>query len=423
MTIEDRNGKTIDVRGPAAQRWGRRSLAVRRPMGGIIALMASLGFVRVISAQCHYEVIVLDTPDCNDGSTMGFGGAAITDDGIIVGGAGCVFGPNAAGLWTGGTVQLLPNPGGYDNAEAEDVNEFMQIVGWAPLTGSNKPRAVIWEGGVPMLLPPPPEGTLSFAWAINDSGAIVGTWGNSALGPGSAAAMWIDGQLIGNLHGDLQTYESAATDINDDGQVTGWMGQTGLFDGHAYIWDDGSVIDLGVIPGGYTAEAQAINEGGHVVGFGRVKQEGYQFGVLRAFYWDGTQMINLGSLPGHDNSRANALNDIGQIVGSSGDPGAAAFLWQHGVMHNLSQLMTPGFESFDNPTSINNRGEIVFSNGRILVRPIDSPLGDIDKNCIVNVVDLLMLLGEWGNDGSFADTNDDGLVNVTDLLQVLADWG
>jgi len=52
-----------------------------------------------------------------------------------------------------------------------------------------------------------------------------------------------------------------------------------------------------------------------------------------------------------------------------------------------------------------------------------------DLNCdgVVNVSDLLILLGAWGActepDACPADLNDDGVVNVSDLLILLSNWG
>jgi len=46
---------------------------------------------------------------------------------------------------------------------------------------------------------------------------------------------------------------------------------------------------------------------------------------------------------------------------------------------------------------------------------------------VVNVSDLLILLGDWGPcvdpDACPADLNDDGVVNVSDLLILLSNWG
>jgi len=53
--------------------------------------------------------------------------------------------------------------------------------------------------------------------------------------------------------------------------------------------------------------------------------------------------------------------------------------------------------------------------------------GDLNCDGVVNVSDLLILLGDWGActepDACPADLNDDGVVNVSDLLILLANWG
>jgi len=52
--------------------------------------------------------------------------------------------------------------------------------------------------------------------------------------------------------------------------------------------------------------------------------------------------------------------------------------------------------------------------------------GDIDGNGVINVTDLLTLLGEWGPCGESccpADLDENGLVNVADLLMLLGNWG
>jgi hypothetical protein len=46
---------------------------------------------------------------------------------------------------------------------------------------------------------------------------------------------------------------------------------------------------------------------------------------------------------------------------------------------------------------------------------------DLDGNCVVDVNDLLIVLGEWGNPGG--DITGDGTTDVDDLLALLAAWG
>ena len=50
--------------------------------------------------------------------------------------------------------------------------------------------------------------------------------------------------------------------------------------------------------------------------------------------------------------------------------------------------------------------------------------GDINGDNVVNVLDLLAVIDDWGECASCnADTNDDGYVNVTDLLAIVEAWG
>mgnify|MGYP002528666899 CR=1 FL=1 len=55
------------------------------------------------------------------------------------------------------------------------------------------------------------------------------------------------------------------------------------------------------------------------------------------------------------------------------------------------------------------------------VCPIDCP--DINGDGIVNVSDLLIVIGYWGTIDSPADVNEDGIVDVSDLLIVIGNWG
>jgi len=50
------------------------------------------------------------------------------------------------------------------------------------------------------------------------------------------------------------------------------------------------------------------------------------------------------------------------------------------------------------------------------------PVGDINFDGVVNVLDFLELLAHWGEPGGPADVNKDGIVNVLDFLLVLANW-
>jgi hypothetical protein len=49
--------------------------------------------------------------------------------------------------------------------------------------------------------------------------------------------------------------------------------------------------------------------------------------------------------------------------------------------------------------------------------------GDIDGDGVVDVEDLLLLLGDWGDcPGCLADLDGNGVVDVSDLLILLGSW-
>ncbi len=50
------------------------------------------------------------------------------------------------------------------------------------------------------------------------------------------------------------------------------------------------------------------------------------------------------------------------------------------------------------------------------------PVGDINFDGVVDVLDFLDLLAYWGQSGGPGDVNKDGIVNVLDFLLLLANW-
>ena len=74
--------------------------------------------------------------------------------------------------------------------------------------------------------------------------------------------------------------------------------------------------------------------------------------------------------------------------------------------------------------SLDYFGAVPDGNGNGVPDSCDLARGDFNLDGVVNVTDLLSLLGAWGVcPGCPEDTNLDGLVNVTDLLTLLANWG
>ena len=147
--------------------------------------------------------------------------------------------------------------------------------------------------------------------------------------------------------------DSAATAINDRGQVVGISGLCsnavgGTSAQHAVLWEpDGKPINLGNFDGVVAWNTPtAINNRGQVVGFGnQARTQGGAFNPV-AFFWDKEHGIRSIAPIGDDsNSWAWGINNHGVVVGQSfggpDDPFGRAFLYQHGSITDLNALIQP----------------------------------------------------------------------------------
>ena len=68
-------------------------------------------------------------------------------------------------------------------------------------------------------------------------------------------------------------------------------------------------------------------------------------------------------------------------------------------------------------------GDWIDNGGNTITDECPPECPDINGDGIVNVNDLLMLIGNWGSSTNIGDVNFDGIVDVTDLLMVVGNWG
>ena len=188
------------------------------------------------------------------------------------------------------SVVELPRLPGDQGAQATDINDMGQIVGWS--IGDMGPQtAVVWnidQAGTVTIqsLGLLPGGTGSFASGINNLGQIVG-FADSTLG-NRRPFIWTASGGIRDLGIPTGLIGGQAHSINDDGQVVGAVYQAvgNLFDvGQFAIWtvdQDGMFVaeqNLGPL-GGRAATAWDNNVHGNVTGniwFGTLDQT--------AFFW------------------------------------------------------------------------------------------------------------------------------------------
>lgn len=386
--------------------------------------------------QCGYEVVIIHPNPCGQLGPPAASARGLNSFGHLAGHRSrCSDGYSNAISWTShsGIVDLLM-PEDTLRSQSLDVSDNGLYVGWVDINGDDLGSlGFLRDGETAIMLGTLPGGNYSEATAINYAGQVTGVWGNNVIGnPEVEAFIWEKGIMSG-LGGSLSTPNSFAADINDKGQITGWMGLSHIMDSHAFIWDKGMVTELPFIPGGFTSAGFSLNDNGDVAGWGKKIDEHLQDDVRRAFLWTNGKMIDLGVLPGRTESFAHSVNDAKQVVGSSWDFGSngAPFIWQNGVMTNLNDLVPPEF-TIASAWAINNEGMIAGSGngadggfpGMALLIPIPQPVGDLDSSCSVNENDLIILLNDWGQrGGSPSDLDGNGIVNTSDLLILFSNWG
>lgn len=178
---------------------------------------------------------------------------------------------------------------------------------------------------------------------------VAVTFTTAAVSPVAAVAASSTATVTG-IAIDPGHSDSWALGINDRNEVIG--GHEVNNQTHGFVWQAGTVTDLGTRAGGDYSLAEAINRNGDIVG----ESGSYAApGGIHAVLWHAGAISDLGTLGG--NSLATAINDTGVIVGSSElQPSGAQFravMWSQGAMKVLPTL--PG-SYYDMPTVLNAAG-------------------------------------------------------------------
>ena len=195
--------------------------------------------------------------------------------------------------------------------------------------------------------------------SINDSGEVVGYSISNASTGATSAFLYSDGTMT-NLQPALDTgfaVNSSAFGINDSGQVVGENTTSDGASEYAFLYDNGTVTNLGTL-GGTVSSANSINSSGQIVGTSYTTGNAGE----EAFLYENGTMTGLGTLTGYtSSSSAVGINNSGQIaVNASNSTGRMnAFIDTNGTKTNLGTLGGTGTQAVTEASAINNSGQVV----------------------------------------------------------------
>jgi probable HAF family extracellular repeat protein len=221
---------------------------------------------------------------------------------------------------TGGPTVDLGTLGG-PNSYAYDVNRSFQIVGESEISSAGYVRAFLYSGGVMTNLGTFPGGSNSYAFGISESGKVVG----SAATTSAYHAFVYSGGVMTDI-GTLGGTNSRAFAINDTGGIVGDSNIAGPgYVTRAFLYKNGTMTNLGTLNSSSYSSANDVNSAGEVVGFSTYSASSnthaflYKNGVMYDLHAIAASagLLSNGSTVGFVSlDYANAVNDGKYVVGT-----------------------------------------------------------------------------------------------------------
>ena len=423
---------------------GQSFLIMRLWRAGCCALAAVIAIVATTGpagAQCMYEVTIIRAPVCPGGGVPEQPGTVaedISDTGVVVGWyRQCeINSRKEAFRWSEQSgFETLPRPTGVTSAQALAVSrDGSIIVGQMTVQGAAAPNvAFVFLNGQMVNL-----GTLSghhrsYASAARDAGLIVGESQDLVTGP-IHAAKWVN-QSVQQLPAPPDLY-SSAQDVNQAARIVGHIGFAGI-DSSAAVWQDSSFESLITPPIASAAAGHCSNNNNTVGGRANIPDGGGGFDPSNPAIWQAGVVQVLEMLPESIAGWLTDVNDPERPVGLCRNQSTVVIgtAWFESEAINLNDLVSenPQVTLIKGANAIANDGRIIATirtlisgvSGEVtgLLTPVDSAPSDLNHDCITDIFDLFLLLGEWNSGDSFADIDDSGVVDVFDLFVLLDGWG
>jgi probable HAF family extracellular repeat protein len=264
--------------------------------------------------------------------------------------------PSMASAGVQYTITDVGTLSGATASYGEGINNVGTVVGYSGGL-STAYHAFSWQNGTATdlgtLLGPSSE---SYGSSINNAGQVAATSDALVTPNGSDTIGGFRGMVVQNgtrtALGSLGGRDSNAYGINDVGQVVGssFTSYSSTTPTHAFLWQAGTMTDLGTLAGGTNSSASTINSLGQAVGYSQNAA-----GNDRAVLWSGGTVTDLGTLGGAD-SWAMDNNNAGTTVGWAEDTTGTrrAFVDDAAGMRSLGSLGTASVAY-----GVNNSGLVV----------------------------------------------------------------
>lgn len=282
-------------------------------------------------------------------------------------------------VWKNGKQHDLGMIDGTDWCQPNAINNRGEVVGvFGPFavrpgdTEASEYHSFLWNGEKLLDI-----GTTGEAVGLNNNGQVVGqkTWPD-----GQHGFLYSNSKML-EVKNPLSSRYSEVKAINDKGQMVGVAAGHSIRNDtepigtvHAMFWNNGIPSEMHLpehsgfsIYGG----PRAINISGQVViNADYLDEPGAKSGLgveCRCYIWQNGVVTDLGVLPGLSMSGI-AINNRGQVIGNAtklnGSPKtdiSRPFLWQSGTLYDLNSLVSHKGWTMTRVSGFNNRGQIIGS--------------------------------------------------------------